>query len=123
MCEAGRIVHHLRNSIEDPKNSVVIVGYQAQHTLGRRIVERRPQVRIFGVMRDLNAEVQVLNAFSAHADRDELLEWSEACGPQVRRFFLVHGDPDQCQALRGHLAFRDREATVPKLGERADLLD
>jgi len=121
MCEAGRIVHHLRNSIEDPKNTIVIVGYQAQHTLGRRIVERRPQVKIFGVKRDLNAEVAVLNAFSAHADRDELLWWVGECGPQVRRFFMVHGDSDQCDALARHVAALGRQSHVPDLGQHADL--
>jgi metallo-beta-lactamase family protein len=121
MCEAGRIVHHLRNSIEDSKNSIVIVGYQAQHTLGRRLVEQRPRVKIFGVERDLNAEVVVLNAFSAHADRDELLWWAEACGPQVRRFFAVHGDPDQCEALAGHLDELGRKALVPSMGQSVDL--
>ena len=121
MCEAGRVVHHLRNSIEDRNNSVVIVGYQAQHTLGRRIVERRQRVKIFGVERDLLAEVTVLNAFSAHADRDELLWWAGKCGRQVRRFFAVHGDPDQCEALAGHLTGRGFKAEVPAAGQQVDL--
>ncbi len=121
MCEGGRIVHHLRNNIEDSKNMVLIVGYQAQHTLGRRIVERRQQVKIFGVPRDLNAEVRVLNSFSAHADRDELLWWAEKCGQQVRRFFTVHGDPDQCSALGGHLEKRGMKATTPARNDRVDL--
>jgi metallo-beta-lactamase family protein len=121
MCEAGRVVHHLRNSIEDPRNTIVIVGYQAQHTLGRRIVEQRSRVRIFGVERDLRAKVRVLNAFSAHADKDELLWWAGECGQQVRRFFCVHGDPDQCEALARHLEERGRKAVVPAPGDRADL--
>lgn len=121
MCEAGRVVHHLRNSIEDRKNTIVIVGYQAQHTLGRRIVERRPRVKIFGVERDLNAEVAVLNAFSAHADRDELLWWVGECGAQVRKFFMVHGDPDPCEALAGHVQQLGRAAHVPVQGEQVDL--
>jgi metallo-beta-lactamase family protein len=104
MCEAGRVLHHLQNNIENPKNMIVIVGFQAQHTLGRRIVERRPRVRIFGVERDLCAEVRVLNAFSAHADWKELVEWAGANGRQVRRFFLVHGEPETCRALQGRLA-------------------
>ena len=73
MCEAGRIVHHLKASIEDPKNAVLIVGFQAPHTLGRRIVEQRQRVKIFGVERDLRAEVVVLNGFSAHADQKDLV--------------------------------------------------
>ena len=121
MCEGGRIVHHLRNNIEDSRNMVVIVGYQAQHTLGRRLVERRPQVRIFGVKRELKAEVRVLNSFSAHADRDELIWWAKSCGSQVRRYFLVHGDPDQCEALGGHLGERQMKSTVPSQGQTVDL--
>ena len=121
MCEGGRVVHHLRNNIEDPKNMVLIVGYQAQHTLGRRIVERRKQVKIFGVPRDLHAEVRVLNSFSAHADRDELMWWAESCGKQVRRFFPVHGDPDQCAALGMHLAERGLKYMIPSRGDRAEL--
>ncbi len=123
MCEGGRVVHHLRNSIEDPRNTIVIVGYQAQHTLGRRLVEGRRQVNIFGLPRDLNARVRTLNAFSAHADRDELLWWADACGSQVRRFFLVHGDPDQCEALAGHLGDRGRKAEVPTPRMTVDLMD
>ncbi len=123
MCEGGRVVHHLRNSIEDPKNTVVIVGYQAQHTLGRRLVEGRRQVNIFGVPRDLNARVRTLNAFSAHADKDELLWWADSCGSQVRKFFLVHGDPDQCEALAGHLRDRGRQAEVPTPRQIVSLLD
>jgi metallo-beta-lactamase family protein len=121
MCETGRVVHHLRNNIEDSRNTIVIVGYQAQHTLGRRLVERRPTVKIFGVERDVRAEVRVLNAFSAHADRDELLWWADGCGPQVQRFFVVHGDPDQCEALGQHLVARGRQATVPAPGDRLTL--
>ena len=121
MCEGGRVVHHLRNTVEDPNSTIVIVGYQAQHTLGRRIVERRRKVRIFGVDRPLNAQVRVLNAFSAHADRDELLWWADECGDRVRGFFCVHGDPDQSEALAGHLRARGRTAEVPGLGQRFGL--
>jgi len=121
MCEGGRIVHHLRNNVEDPRNTIVIIGYQAQHTLGRRIVERRRKVRIWGVTRLLHAQVRVLNAFSAHADRDELLWWAKACGRQVRRFFLVHGDPDQSEAFSTRLAEAGRKSEVPLLGQRIRL--
>ena len=79
MCEAGRILHHLRNAVEDPKNTVLIIGFQAQHTLGRRIAERRPMVKIFGIERPLEAEVVVMDAFSAHADRDDLVNFVDRC--------------------------------------------
>ncbi len=121
MCEAGRVVHHLRNSIEDAKNMILIVGYQAENTLGRRLVEHRPRVKIFGVERDVRAEVRVLNAFSAHADKNELLEWADICAKQARKVFCVHGDPDQCEALQSHLEARGLKATVPSMGDSADL--
>ncbi|MCB9555600.1 MAG: MBL fold metallo-hydrolase [Deltaproteobacteria bacterium] len=121
MCEAGRILHHLRNTIENPNNSVVIVGYQAAHTLGRRIVERRERVKIFGVERDLNAAVFVLNAFSAHADRAELLDWAEGCGEQVRQFFLVHGEVEPAQALAETLRERGRDVVIPSPGQAVAL--
>jgi metallo-beta-lactamase family protein len=105
MCEAGRVVHHLKATIESEKNTVCIVGFQAQHTLGRRIVERRQRVKIFGVERDLRAEVAVLNGFSAHADQKDLIEYAEARGP-LGRIALVHGEPQAQSALKEKLAGR-----------------
>ena len=105
MCEAGRIVHHLKATIESEKNTVCIVGYQAQHTLGRRIVERRRRVKIFGVERDLRAEVVVLNGFSAHADQKDLVEYAtelKARGP-LKHIAMVHGEPKAQDVLGAKL--------------------
>lgn len=101
MCEAGRILHHLKNNIEDDKNAVMIVGYQAQHTLGRRLVEQRARVRIFGVERERRAEVVVLNGFSAHADQKDLVAYAEGCRQRgkVGKVVLVHGDPKPQRVL------------------------
>lgn len=101
MCEAGRILHHLRSTIEDQRNTVAIVGFQAPHTLGRRLVENRSRVKIFGVERDRRAEVKVLNGFSAHADQADLLDFAEACKTKgdLKHIALVHGDPKQQKAL------------------------
>lgn len=101
MCEAGRVLHHLKATIERSRNTVLVVGFQAQHTLGRRIVEKRPRVRIFGVERDLEAEVVVLDGFSAHADQKDLVEFAEAVrahGP-LRQIALVHGEPRAQESL------------------------
>jgi len=101
MCEAGRIVHHLKATIESEKNTVCIVGFQAPHTLGRRIVERRPRVKIFGVERDLRAEVVVMNGFSAHADQKDLIEYAsdlKSRGP-LSKIALVHGEPSAQRVL------------------------
>jgi len=111
MCEAGRILHHLRNNVEDPRNTVLMVGYCAEHTLGRRIIERDPEIRIFGEKHQLRAEVDVMNSYSAHADEPELLDFIGRLDRQrLRRIFLVHGDPDRQVALASaldHEGYRD----------------
>jgi metallo-beta-lactamase family protein len=112
MCEGGRIVHHLRNNMENPNNTILIIGYMAQHTLGRRLVERRRRVRVFGIERDLNARVEVINSFSAHADRDELIQFVEECGKELKGIFIVHGDEEQSLALAEHLKGRGYEGVV-----------
>jgi metallo-beta-lactamase family protein len=108
MCEGGRVLHHLRATIGDERNTIMIVGFQAQHTLGRRLVERRREVRIFGVPRERRAEVVVLNGFSAHADQAGLLGFAEAVrdrGP-LRQVILVHGEPPAQEALARELGRR-----------------
>jgi metallo-beta-lactamase family protein len=108
MCEAGRIVHHIKATCESPKNTIAIVGFQAVHTLGRRIVERRPRIKIFGVERELRAEVSVLNGFSAHADQKDLIEYAtdlKARGA-MSTVALVHGEPQAQAALREKLKER-----------------
>ncbi|WP_412061636.1 MBL fold metallo-hydrolase RNA specificity domain-containing protein [Rubrivirga sp. IMCC45206] len=100
MAEAGRILHHLRNTVEDPKHTVLIVGYQAEHTLGKRIVERRDEVKIFGKPHSLRAQVEVMNTFSAHADEPGLVAFVSALdADRLQTVFLVHGDPERQTAL------------------------
>ena len=120
MCEAGRILHHLKNNIEESRNAILIVGYMAKDTLGKRIVERSRIVRIFGVEYELNAEVAVLNSMSAHADKNELLDFITACLP-LKRVFLVHGDPEQSQALFDALSEKNINARIPEKDEEAFL--
>ncbi len=121
MAESGRILHHLRNHVEDERNTILIVGFMAQHTLGRRLVERQPRVRIWGVQRDLRARVEVLNSFSAHADRNDLLAFADACGTATRRFFLVHGEPDQQEPLRAAMAAKGLRVEIAVRGKAVDL--
>lgn len=120
MAEAGRVLHHLRNHVEDERNTVLIVGYMAQHTLGRRLAERQPRVKIWGTERDLRARVEVLSAFSAHADRDDLLAYIGSC-KGARRVFLVHGEPSQQEPLRDALTERNTRVHVPARGEIVEL--
>jgi len=124
MCEAGRILHHLREGVEDQRTTILIVGFQAQYTLGRRIVERHPEVKIFGVMRRLLAEVVVLNGFSAHADQNDLVEFAEAVREQgkLHQVVLVHGEPPAQAALTAKLAERGfPTVTAPAPGEKLRL--
>ena len=106
MCEYGRIVHHLRNTVEDPKNSIVIVGFQAQNTLGRRLVEKQREVRILGVKRELRARVRTLDEFSAHAGRSELLDYGARLAASAEKLILVHGEDEALNALKSGLEER-----------------
>lgn len=100
MCEGGRIVHHLRNNLAEPRNIVLFVGYQAENTLGRKIVNRQSPVRIFGEEIPIEARVETINALSAHADRGGLMRWFDGSkGKRLRRVFAVHGDPAQTAAM------------------------
>ena len=118
MCEAGRVLHHLKNNIENPRNTVLIVSFQAEHTLGRRIAEKRDTVRIFGDEYRLRAHVKVIDAFSAHADRDELLSWIGHAKSSLEGVFVVHGEEEQSLALaEGIGKLGVREITVPHSGE------
>ena len=123
MCEAGRVLHHLRAIVEDEKNAIMIVGYQAPHTLGRRFVENRPEVKIFGKLRNRRAEVRVLNGFSAHADQNDLIDFADAVkerGP-LERVILIHGDPKPQGVLAGMLKDKGHQVSVPKKGDRITL--
>jgi metallo-beta-lactamase family protein len=114
MCTAGRIKHHLRHHISDPKNAVLFVGYQAANTLGRLIQSGVTPVRIFSEWHPVEAEIRTIEGFSAHADRDELLAWYDSLGGVGKRTFLVHGEEEAALALATLLRERGREpVTVP----------
>jgi metallo-beta-lactamase family protein len=105
MAEAGRILHHLAHGASDPRNTILIVGFQAEHTLGRRIVERRETIKVFGDEVPLRAQVKILNGYSAHADRNELHRWLKGVrgdGP-APHVHLVHGEPPAQEALTAQL--------------------
>jgi metallo-beta-lactamase family protein len=122
MCEAGRILHHLRNNIEDPRNTVLITGFQAQDTLGRKLVEKWPEVRIFGEPMRVRAEISSLDELSAHADQGELMEWIRPLAPSLRQVFLVHGEPQQTQILAKLLhSTYNLNVAIPAPGQSFDL--
>ena len=124
MAESGRILHHLAHSAPDPRNTILIVGFQAEHTLGRRIVERRPVLRIFGEEVPLRAEVQVLNGYSAHADRDEMIRWLTATTKAAQHrpnVTLVHGEADVQDDFARTLRDLGYDITVPGPGESVEI--
>ena len=100
MCEGGRVLHHLKQIVTDPWNIILIVGFQAENTLGRRIVEEKSPIRILGEEMELNARVETINALSAHADRDGLMDWFDKVGKRVKHAFAVHGEPEKVEAMR-----------------------
>ncbi len=117
MCENGRILHHLKNNIEDSRNLVLIVGYMAQNTLGRRILEKQPVVKIFDQEYRLKAEVAVMNAFSGHADRSDLLDFITNV-KDLKKVFLVHGEESQGLSLKDFLNESGiKDVETPSLGE------
>jgi len=122
MCEAGRILHHLKHNIEDQRNTILIVGFQAPETLGRRLVEKREEVKIFDRSYKLRAEVVVMNGFSSHADQNDFLSFLGPLAAQTAKVRLVHGEPDRAEALAQ--ALREQgfaEVLIPDRGDSVRL--
>jgi metallo-beta-lactamase family protein len=123
MCEGGRILHHLKNHISDPNAIILFVGYQAENTLGRRILDGVSPVRIFGDMYKVRAQVERIDGYSAHADRAELLDWAHHFDrSQLKRVFLVHGEEEGYTGLKSGLEQMGfRNVTVPDRGDSFEL--
>jgi metallo-beta-lactamase family protein len=129
MCEAGRILHHLRYKIHNPKNTILIVGYMANHTLGRRILEQgtayadagrkgdAPIVKILNKEYPLKARVVKIGGFSAHGDRSEMIRFLKQSNLKIKRVAVVHGEEDQSLAFADHLRTEGFDAMVPRVGE------
>ena len=118
MCTAGRVKHHLKNNLSDPRATVLFVGYQADNTLGRLIEEGTSPVRIHGTWLEVKADIEKIEGFSAHADLDELVAWYDSLGGVQRQTFLVHGEEEAAESLRQHLQPRGSEpVVVPELGQ------
>lgn len=120
MCESGRILHHLQHGASDPRNTILICGFQAEHTLGRRIVERREMLRILGDEVPLKARVEVLDGYSAHADRTDLRRWLDAVrarSPRLQRVCLVHGEAPAMDAFAEVLRADGLTVDTPAPGE------
>jgi metallo-beta-lactamase family protein len=122
MAEAGRILHHLRNNIEDPRNTILIVSWQAPHTLGRRLADRVEKVKIFGEEFKRRADVVTIGGFSAHASQPFLMEYALAVRDTVKRTFLVHGEERGAEPLRDKLQKAGmRRIAFPALHEKVEI--
>ena len=118
MCEGGRILHHLKNGIENPLNIVLITGFQAESTLGRKLVDGVSPVKIYGEEKTPKATIYTINGLSAHADRTGLTAFAKALGPTVRRAFCVHGEEAYCEAHRQNLlGIGIRRVDIPEKGQ------
>ncbi len=120
MAEGGRILHHLKNNIEDKKNLVLFVGYAAEHTLARKIIDGEPEINIFGEPFKVRAEIKKMDYFSGHADQKELLEYLRLNNPdRLKNIFLVHGEQDQAMPFREKLIEKGyKNVHFPKSGEK-----
>jgi metallo-beta-lactamase family protein len=122
MAESGRILHHLSNGLTDHKNLVLFVGYQAEHTLGRRIQDGARVVKVLGREVEIRCEIESISGYSAHADRNELKGWLRKLGEPPRRAFVVHGEPDALNAMAKLLKEEGvRRVDIPRHGESFDL--
>jgi metallo-beta-lactamase family protein len=122
MAEVGRILHHLRNNINDSRNTVLITSWMAPHTLGRRLLEGHKKVKIFGEEHRVRAEVKSINGLSAHGGQEFLIEYALASQDRLQRIFLVHGEPGPAQALREKLSDAGfTQVHYPELGEEVEI--
>ena len=124
MCEAGRINHHLVQAIEKPENTILIVGFMAQHTLGRRIKDKTKVVKIFGEPYNLNAQVECIDSFSAHADYNEIKEYvGQFDLEKLKSIFLVHGESDSQENLKKELkSIGVKNVKIAKYGEEYEIV-
>lgn len=121
MCEAGRIRHHLKHNLWSEKNTILFVGYQAEGSLGRRLLQGVPSVKLFGEEIAVNAEIRELHGTSGHADQAGLLAWLEGFQEKPQMVFVNHGDDDACTAFRNLLRQKGYAAEAPFSGMEYDL--
>lgn len=122
MCEGGRVLHHLRRNIGDPNTTVLFVGFQAENTLGRKLLRGDKTARIYGEEHEVRARMEKIDGYSAHADEGELLDFINAIPNRPKRVFVVHGEPDATAAMAVGLArLGIEDIAIPERGERFEI--
>ena len=123
MMSAGRVKHHLNNNIEDPKNTILVVGYCGAGTLGRRITDGEKEVRIFGEQKQVKAEVVIMNSFSAHGDNSEMLDFIDNQDRNLlKKIFLVHGEEKRQLVFKENIKYKGfNKVIIPKLDEEYEI--
>lgn len=121
MCTGGRIRHHLKHGLWDPKNTVLFVGFQAEGTLGRYILEGAKKVKMMGMTVAVKADVAKINSFSAHADYEDILRWVGGFKSKPKKFFIVHGEPKSSKSLKQRLEKKGFSCYIPKLKESVQI--
>lgn len=122
MCEGGRVLHHLRQRLGDPRTTVLFVGYQAEGTLGRKLTDGEKNVRVYGEEQEVHSRIEKIDGFSAHADEGELIDFIGAISPKPKKVFVVHGEPEAAVAMESALkrsGFKD--ITIPARGQEFHL--
>ena len=122
MCTAGRIKHHIRNNIENPKTTLLFVGYQAKGTLGYWIKAKEKKVRLLGVEARVKANIEVIDGFSAHADYTELIDWLDNFREKPKKIIITHGEEEQARAFQKRLKKIGYVSYIPELYEEIELL-
>jgi metallo-beta-lactamase family protein len=123
MATGGRILHHLKNRLPDPRNTVLFVGYQSEGSRGRRMLDGEKEIKIHGQFVRVEAEIRTVSGFSAHADWTETLRWMDGFEAPPRQTLLVHGEPSALEALKGRVEARGWPAYVPEHLEKVELAE
>jgi metallo-beta-lactamase family protein len=121
MCTAGRIRHHIKHNIWDPKNTLLFVGYQADSTLGRYLLSGEKMVKMMGMELAVEADIRKIDGFSAHADKKELIKWVEGFAKRPRKIFIVHGEPDQQKPFRKRLQKKGFDCVIPNIDDSFEI--
>jgi metallo-beta-lactamase family protein len=121
MATGGRIMHHLRHRLPDARNLVLFVGYQSPGTRGHRLLSGERELKLFGELVPVKAEIRSISGFSAHADYAEMMRWMDGFKSPPKQTLLVHGEPDALEAQRARLAARGWPVKVPKYLETVAL--